>query len=185
MARFLALAALALLGGCSAAQDALTASEAVAFLKLDPAAAHSTESEWNGRPVVFVDHVTGTGEQEFRLDAVYRDDAGQLRSAEVVRDNSCCTTEAAVGPANADGDPDEELIVILRGSVSNYDVSGSLYEVRLFDALRPGEPSLAPLSQLSAHFGSECDCEWRDGTRKTFAYKTVAAVQRELARLGR
>jgi hypothetical protein len=62
-------------------------------------------------------------------------------------------------------------------------VSGTLCEVRIFDAPKPDHLALN-LLKISDHFGFECDCEWRDGRRRHFRFKTIAAVKTELKRLG-
>jgi hypothetical protein len=38
--------------------------------------------------------------------------------------------------------------------------------------------------EFSTHFGTVCDCNWRDGKSKRFQFKTIAAVKAELRKLG-
>jgi len=169
----------------SGSGGAISKNAAARFLGVDADQASTTQARWNGRQVAFVDFLTGADEDELQVFVVY-DDGGRLRSTKVTTgERDCCRPElAAIGFGNADRDPAKELIVILRRPIFNYDVGGSLYEVRLFDDLRVGQQGLTPLPKISARFGSACDCQWRDGNKKRFKYKTIAAVQRELKRLG-
>ncbi len=91
---------------------------------------------------------------------------------------------AAIGFANADKDSAKELIVLIKWQQVHYDFSGHLWEVRLFDELKPSQTELRQLTALSSHFGLGCDCQWRDGTSQAYRYTTVASVRRELKRLG-
>ena len=91
----------------------------------------------------------------------------------------------AIGFANADRDPAAELVVMLRWPVRHADVDGSLYEVRIFDDLKPGQARPVYLKQVSERFAAHaCDCGWSDGRRETYRFKTMALVRRELKRLG-
>jgi hypothetical protein len=91
---------------------------------------------------------------------------------------------AAVGFANADRDTAKELVVLLKWEQVHYDYGGRFWEVRLFDDIKPGQTELQPLPQVSAHFGLGCECSWRNGENKTYRYNTLAAVRKELNRLG-
>ena len=74
---------------------------------------------------------------------------------------------------------------ILSWPVWHQDVFGRLYEVRVFDDAKPGHVALVALKAVSRRFaGHECDCTWRDGKVQRFPFKTMAAVKRELKRLG-
>jgi hypothetical protein len=92
----------------------------------------------------------------------------------------------AVFFANADKDKAEELIVICSWPQTHYDVSGTLYGTYIFDDLRPGTnpTKLSLLKGVSKRVSGSCDCEWRDGTRKTSKYKTAASVKAGLKKLG-
>ena len=143
---------------------------------------------WNGRPVAFVDWQTDDAEgyAQREVAVVWRSTSGALAHAAVTAGEQAGGVPelAAIGFANADLDAQRELIVILKWPQVHYYVGGNLYEVRLFDDLQPGQSTLIALERLSKHFGSECDCDWRDGTHKRYRFKTIAAVRRELRRLG-
>jgi hypothetical protein len=174
-----------LLAVSSGQSGAINEAAATRFLGVDPTNANTTQAKWNGRNAAFVDYLTGADEDELKVFVVYNE-SGRLHSAKVTTgEQDCCVAEvAAIGFANADRDAAKELIVILRRPIFNYDVGGSLYEVRVFDDLKVGQASLTPLLKISTRFGSACDCQWRDGTTKRYKFKTIAAVQKELRRLG-
>ena len=149
----------------------------------DSAEMHVVSAAWNGTPTLFVDYVDNNEERP--LFALQREPAGAYRKLTVTLGEQEGGTPdiEAIGFANADKDPAKELIVILGWNQQHADVSGTLYEVRIFDDLKPGRTSLTQL-KISDHFGSECDCDWKDGTHKRFRYKTIAAVKAELERMG-
>jgi len=142
-------------------------------------------ADWNGVPTLFVDYETTGDNPDRLLVALQRQPDGAYRAIQVTDGEQEGGTPdiAAIGFANADRDPAKELIVILTWNQAHYDVGGTLYEVRLFDDPKPGQISLTQL-KLSGHFGSECDCTWRDGSSKHYPFKTIAAVKAELKRLG-
>ena len=149
--------------------------------------AHTTKASWNGRQVVFVDYVTGEGDDVVRhLGAIQEVAPGQLQPIRVTEAGVDPTVAevTAIGFSNADRDAAKELVVILNWPIQIYDVGGNFYEVRVFDDAKLGQQKLVELEKLSKHFGTECDCQWRDGKVKHFRFKTVAAVRRELRRLG-
>ena len=174
-----------LLALSSGSRGAINDAAASRFLGIDRASANTTQAKWNGRNAAFVEYLTGADEDELQVFVVYND-GGRLHSAKVTTgERDCCVPHvAAIGFANADRDAAKELIVILRRPIFNYDVGGSLYEVRVFDDLKVGQESLTPLLKISTRFGSACDCQWRDGKTKRYKFKTIAAVQQELKRLG-
>ena len=92
----------------------------------------------------------------------------------------------AVFFANADKDKARELIVICSWLQRHYDVNGTLYGTFIFDDLRPGAnpATLVFLEGVSERVSGDCDCEWRDGRKKTSKYKTAASVKAGLKRLG-
>jgi len=92
----------------------------------------------------------------------------------------------AVFFANADKDKARELIVICSWLQRHYDVNGTLYGTFIFDDLRPGAnpATLVFLEGVSERVSGDCDCEWRDGRKKTSNYKTAASVKAGLKRLG-
>jgi hypothetical protein len=132
---------------------------------------HTTLATWNGAPTLFVDYTTAEAEPERPLVALQRRPKGGTPDI------------LAIGFANADRDADRELIVILAWSQVHYDFSVTLYEVRLFDAPKPGQAQLT-LLPVSGKFGVGCECGRRDGPDEHYRFKTVAAVKAELKRLG-
>jgi hypothetical protein len=91
---------------------------------------------------------------------------------------------AALGFANADRDPADELIVLIRIDQRHYDYGGYFVEVQIIDDLKPGMIQAKPLPQLSAHFGMGCVCSFRDGRQETYRFDSIAAIKRELKRMG-
>jgi hypothetical protein len=104
---------------------------------------HTTLATWNGAPTLFVDYTTAEAEPERPLVALQRRPNGGYRAIDVtVGEQEGGTPDVlAIGFANADRDADRELIVILAWSQVHYDFSGTLYEVRLFDAPSPARRS--------------------------------------------
>jgi hypothetical protein len=92
----------------------------------------------------------------------------------------------AVFFANADKDKARELIVICSWLQRHYDVNGTLYGTFVFDDLRPGNnpTELSFLESVSERVSGDCECEWRDGRKKTSKYKTAASVKAGLKKLG-
>lgn len=86
--------------------------------------------------------------------------------------------------ANADKDKAKELIVICSWLQRHYDVGGTLYRTFVFDDLRPNTSKLTFLESVSERVSGDCDCEWRDGRKKTSKYKTAASVRAGLKKLG-
>jgi len=151
----------------------------------DDADAHVTAADWNGVASLFVDYKTGDADPERPLVVLQRQASGGYRTIQVtVGEQEGGTPDVvAVGFANADRDPAKELIVILTWAQEHYDVSGTFYEVRIFDDPKPGQAALS-LLRVSQKLGSECDCTWRNGRSKHYRFKTIAAVKAELRRLG-
>lgn len=92
----------------------------------------------------------------------------------------------AVFFANADRDKSKELIVICSWPQVHYDVSGTLYGTFVFDDLRTNtnQTKLSFLESISRRVSGDCECEWRDGKKKTSRYKTAASVRAGLRKLG-
>ena len=92
----------------------------------------------------------------------------------------------AVFFANADKDKAQELIVICSYLQRHYDVNGTLYSTFIFDNPLPGANTtqLKFLEDVSERVSGSCDCEWRDGKKKTSKYKTASSVRLGLKRLG-
>jgi hypothetical protein len=139
---------------------------------------HTLTASWNGVPTIFVDYLTipVTVSPERPLIALQRTPAGAYRKLLVTVGESegGAPDIEAIGFANADHDPAKELIVILAWNEPHYGACGPVYEVRVFDDPKPSEASLR-LLPVSKHFGVGCE---------HFRFKTVAAVKRELTRLG-
>ena len=183
----LCLAALLAASGASrVVQDAPLISDVVRLLGVKADEAHVVPAVWNDRRTIFVDYLTGPSEEPDRPLYAVQDQGGFLRATRVTvgEQEGGAADITAIGFANADRDPAKELVVIVTWDTHIYDVWGTFYEVRLFDDLKDGQTGLKPLSRLTRHFGSECDCDWRDGTKKRYRFKTIAAVRRELDRLG-
>lgn len=92
----------------------------------------------------------------------------------------------AVFFANADRDKAKELIVICSWPQSHYDFSGTLYGTFVFDDLRTGAnpTKLSFLESVSRRVSGDCECEWRNGKKRTSRYKTPASVRAGLKKLG-
>lgn len=192
LAAVLAVTAFCAASGASAADLRRTAGEsdaafaARAFGLAEGAEPQVTAADWNGAPTLFADWLDGEGDTaERRLGGLQRQASGDYRKFAVTVGEPEGGTPiiAAIGFANADRDPAQELIVILAWPVRHYDVDGTLYEVRLFDPPRPGQQDLS-LLELSRRFGEGCDCERREEPPTHYQFKTIAAVKAELKRLG-
>lgn len=92
----------------------------------------------------------------------------------------------AVFFANADKDKAKELIVICSWLQRHYDFSGTLYGTFIFDDLRAGArpTELSFLENVSDRVSGDCECEWRNGKKRTSRYKTAASVRAGLKKLG-
>lgn len=175
----------------AAGETALGFAERALLLAAGDEDTHVTEARWNGRATVFVDFsqrgVGGYDYDERALVALMqRPDGRYERVVVTIGEQEGGEPEIiAIGLANADRDPAQELVVMLRWPVKHLDVEGSLYEVRIFDDLKPGQARPVWLKAVSGRFAAHaCDCGWRDGRRETYRFKTMAAVRRELKRLG-
>jgi hypothetical protein len=168
------------------ARESPTSADAAKLLRLKGDEVQTTRTVWNGVPTVFVDYPMGPHERGERMLVAVQRTGGRLRTVEITvgEHEGGIPDVAAIGFANADHDARKELIVILRWPVVHYDVEGTLFEVRLFDDPKPGQRKPTALASLSRHFGMRCECGWRDGRTEHFRFKTLAAVRRELSRLG-
>ena len=143
---------------------------------------HVLETRWNGRPVIFVDVAQG---QDRRLLALEQSVDGSYRKLEVTtaEEEGGLADVAAIGFADHGGA--QRLIVILTWPVQHADVSGTLYEVRIFDDAKPGETKLTFLKALSDRLSANsCDCTRDGGKTEHFRFKTIAGVRAELKHLG-
>jgi hypothetical protein len=92
----------------------------------------------------------------------------------------------AVFFANADKDKAKELVVICSWPQRHYDFSGTLYGTFIFDDIRTGASptELKFLENVSERVSGDCECEWRNGKKRTSRYKTAASVRAGLKKLG-
>jgi hypothetical protein len=153
-----------------------------------------TPITWNGQPFLFVDYSTfqpipGSSDREEDRELVALEkmpDGGYRKRTVTTGEEEGGTAKIeAIAFANADKDPAKELIVLLSWPVQHQDVSGTLYEVRIFDDIQPGSAQITYLKSLSAHFNRHsCECD-RDGEKPEHAdFKTIAAIKRELTKMG-
>jgi hypothetical protein len=184
MSRMIVILAAATLAGSAA--SAPLVSEAVKLVGADRVNTHTLETFWNGRRTVFVDYLNGPSGEADRLLYAVQQQGEHLRAAKVTvgEQNGGDADLAAIGFVNADHDGAKELAVIMKWDVNHATVGGTFYQVQLLDDWKDGRGSLKPLTRLTAHFGSDCDCTRDDGTTTHFRFKTMAAVRHELRRLG-
>lgn len=145
------------------------------------------ETKWNGDQVTFLSKQVGDPKYpDVELSVVSPD--GDRHSTPkrlaLLTHEGGVPEIAAIGFANADKDRQKELIVIVRWSIMHYDVSGSMYDVQIYDDLHALPKPLNHLEKMSAHFGLGCECWRRNGADETFRYRTIAAIKKELKRLG-
>lgn len=184
------LAALALPAPAPAQTDAAYAAStqhrAAEKLGLSAASVNVTPATWNGRAYIFADYLTGKeGEEERRLVMLAEAMNGPPIAVTVGEQEGGAPEIAAIGFANADRDAAKELIAILAWNIRHYDVSGTMYDVRIMDDWKPGQTALLPVKaaeRLFRHY--ECDCGRRDGPDEVAKVKTIAAVKQVLKRAG-
>jgi hypothetical protein len=125
------------------------------------AAPRVLSADWNGVPTPFVDYEEIKGEETNRpLVALMKQSDGRYRSVQVTtgEEEGGEATFDAIGFAKADRTESKALITILGWDQNHHDlVSGTLYEVRIFPAPRPGQTALNPLT-ISKHFDGGCEC---------------------------
>lgn len=144
---------------------------------------HVQTLQWNGRPWVVVDQLNGENRAVVALliEADGSVDRINVATGEPEGDAASLT---AIGTANADRDPAEELVAIFTWRVEHEGVSGTLYDVQILDHT-VGSQTLTSMDQINARFDENaCDCSGSDLPAQTFAFKTMDAVKAELARLG-
>lgn len=192
MSRIVAALALALMATPLAiAQDsavhaASAQHRAARRLGLATEAVNVTPANWNGRAMIFADYLTGPQDEEERQLVMLPVAADAPPVAVTTGEQEGGSPDiAAIGFANADRDAAKELIVILAWQIRHYDVSGTLYDIRILDDWKPGQPALAPVTareRLFDHYA--CDCGRRDGPDQVAKVKTIAAVKQVLKRAG-
>ena len=87
--------------------------------------------------------------------------------------------------ANANEDPEKELVVIVSWEQVHYDAHGTLYGTMVY--ARPSAPqadSFRYLKEISEKVSGSCECEWRDGRKAKSRFKTAAEVKAALRKLG-
>jgi hypothetical protein len=153
---------------------------------------HVVAAAWNGVPALIVDLTTTRGDESDRpVVALMRQPDGRYRLVHVTvgEEEGGTANVAAVGFAAAAHGGGKAMIVILAWGVQHAIVNGTLYEVRLFAAPRPGRSELTPMA-ISRHFGVGCECAHTDGPAKHpdyethFRFQTIAPVKAELKRMG-
>ncbi len=170
----------------SAAQAASAQHRAAQRLGKPAEAVHVTPATWNGRAMVFADYLTGPQEEKERQLVLLPEQADAAPVAVTTGEQEGGSPYiAAIGFANADKDAAKELIVILAWQIRHYDVSGTLYDIRILDNWKPGQAALVPVKATERLFDHcACDCGRRDGPDQFAKVKTIAAVKRVLKRAG-
>jgi hypothetical protein len=154
--------------------------------------AHVTAAAWDGTPTLFADYLIHIAGEDNRLVvALMRQPDGGYRQVQVtVGEVEGGTAHlAALGLARADHSGRQALITILSWNVSHPTlVEGTDYEIRIFAPPRPGQTALT-LMPISHRFAGGCEC-WHGaeaGRRQYHSharFQTIAAIRRELRRLG-
>ncbi|MBL3658884.1 hypothetical protein [Fulvivirga sediminis] len=93
---------------------------------------------------------------------------------------------ASVFFANADSDPDKELIVLCTWPQRiKLTAEGTLYQTYIYDDLNSSvyQDKLIYLADISGHFGLEFE-GWQEGDNVKARYKNASAIRAELKRLG-
>lgn len=146
---------------------------------VDPSDVHRLKTAWNSQATVFVDYP----DQNDRVLKAFVPEGHGYRIVDIdtFEEEGGTAEISAIAFANADHDKAQELIVLAAWPVQHYDVEGTLYEVRAFDDLKAGAHSLPAVSK---HFDGGCDCNRRDEKPETYRYKTIAAIRKELSRMG-
>lgn len=170
----------------SAAHAASAQHRAAQRLGLAAEAVNVTPATWNGGAMIFADYLTGPqGEEERQLVMLPEQGNGAPVGVTTGEQEGGSPDIAAIGFANADRDAAKELIVILAWQIRHYDVSGTLYDVRILDDWKPGQTALVSVkatARLFEHYA--CDCGRRDGPDQVAKVKTIAAVKQVLKRAG-
>jgi hypothetical protein len=150
----------------------------------DDSDAHVTAADWNGRSTLFVDYVNGSERDVVALEKA-ADDSYRKIDVTTGEEEGGTASVAAIGFARSNHDKSQKLIVLLSWPVQHADVSGTLYEVRIFDAVRPGHSKLTYLADVSHRFDADsCDCDRSDGKPTHYRFKTIAAIKQELLKTG-
>jgi hypothetical protein len=179
---------LSLAAPAAAEPSLLTPERAIAFLDVPPAKEPNTlVTKWNRVPTIFVDYTDTSEDLDIQvLKAVSLDTQQRLVAHDITiaYPNGGPPQIAAIGFANADRDPADELIVLIRIDQKHYDYSGHFVEIQIIDDVTPNKAQADLLPKLSEHFGLGCVCSFRDGRRESYKFDSIAAIKRELKRLG-
>ncbi len=144
-----------------------------------PQDVHRLKADWNGQAVTFVDYPVATNIQLTAF--AQTTDSYRTVDIDTLSEEGGTAQIGAIAFANADMDAAKELIVLVTWPVQHATVSGTLYEVRVFDDL---DADARPLIALNQHFGSGCDCSGEDADPKRYTFRTVADIRKELTRMG-
>lgn len=149
-------------------------------------AVNVTPATWNGQPWVFADYLSGpAGEEERQLVMLDERMAKPPVQVTVGEQEGGAPRILAIGFANADRDKARELIVLLAWDIRHYDVSGTMYGIRILDDWKPDQKALVPVEKAEKLFKQyECDCGRRDEPDTVAKVKTIAAVKQALKRVG-
>lgn len=169
-----------------AANAASTQHRAAQSLGLPAEAVNVTPATWNGRLWVFADYLTSpAGGEERQLVMLDERMARPPVQVAVGEQEGGAPRILAIGFANADRDKARELIVLLAWDIRHYDVSGTMYGVRILDDWQPGLEALVPVKTAEKLFAQyQCDCSRRDEPDSVAKVKTVATVKQALKRAG-
>lgn len=149
---------------------------------------HVTQATWNARNYLFVDYVR-TADGEAVRDLVALEEVGDHHYRKIYvttgEEEGGTPDVEAIGFADERNGAGRKLIVLLAWNQQHYDVTGTLYEVRIFEGAAPSQSKLTYLSKVSHHFDvHSCDCDWRGGKSQRYPYRTIAAIKAELSRIG-
>ena len=143
---------------------------------------HAQTLQWNGRAWVVVDQLIDGNREVVALSVKADGSVDRIKIATGEPEGEAASL-AAIGAANADADPAEELVAIFTWRVEHEGVSGTLYDVQVLDQTT-GSTVLTSMDQINARFDENaCDCSGSDLPAQTFAFKTLDSVKAELARL--
>jgi len=155
---------------------------AARVLMVRDADVHTLAATWNGARTLFVNFERGgdTESPERPLIALEETAPGTFRKLLVTigETEGGSPDIEAIGFANADRDPANELIVIFAWRQNHYSACGPIYEVRIIDDPDPAGTNLRQLP-ISKHFGVGCVEK-----PQRYRYTTIGAVKGELNRLG-
>lgn len=169
-----------------AAHAASAQHRAAQKLGLPADAVNVTPATWNGRPWVFADYLTGKPDEDERQLVMLDEQMARAPVQVTVGEQEGGAPRIlAIGFANADRDKARELIVILAWDIRHYDVSGTMYGIRILDDWKPGQHALRPVAAAERLFKQyACDCGRRDGSDTVAKVKTIAAVKQVLKQAG-